>query len=334
MPRPSLFALLLSVLLPVAAGPALADWHADTAEKMGTRIEIRVWNEDPERARALIRAGMAEFDRIESWMSTYREDSEISRVNREAALAPVPVSRELHDIVARSLELSARSGGAFDITFDSVGRLYDFRARVRPGEAEIRENLPAINWRNVVLDPATPAIRFTAPGTRINLGGIGKGYACEKVAALLAGQGVRHGLVNAGGDTRFIGDNLGRPWVVGIQDPDNDQRWVTRLVASNEAVSTAGDYERYFDENGVRYHHIINPRTGDSARGVRSVTVVGPDATLTDGLDNAVFVLGPEDGLALIDATPGYEAVVVDDQRRVFLSRGLRGESEPAPAAP
>jgi len=306
------------------AAPAHAEWYSDAREKMGTKVEIQLWADGAAAAGPLLAAGMAEFDRIESWMSTYREDSEISRVNRLAAREPVRVSAELYDIVRRSLELSVLSEGAFDITFDSVGRLYDFRAGVRPDAGAIRENLPGIDWRHVVLDPAASTIRFTRDGTRINLGGIGKGYACERVADLLRKAGVRSGRVNAGGDTRLIGNRAGQPWMVGIRDPDADDRWVTRLALEDEAISTAGDYERFFDEDGVRYHHIIDPKTGDSARGVRSVTVIGPDATMTDGLDNAVFILGPERGLALIDATPGYAAVVIDENHNVRFSKALQ----------
>jgi len=311
-------------LLALAMLPARAEWYSDAQQKMGTRVEIQLWADSEAAARPLLTAGMAEFDRIESWMSTYRPDSEISRVNRLAAGEAVVVSAELFGIVQRSLEVSALSGGAFDITFDSVGQLYDFRAGVRPDAAALSKNLPAIDYRHVLLDPRASTIRFTRQGTRINLGGIGKGYSCEVVAAMLRKAGVRSGRVNAGGDTRLIGDRQGEPWVVGIRDPDAADRWVTRLALDNEAVSTAGDYERFFDDQGVRYHHIINPKTGDSARGVRSVTVIGPDATLTDGLDNAVFILGPERGLALIDATPGYGAIVIDAEHNVRLSKALQ----------
>lgn len=311
-------------LLALLMLPARAEWYSDAREKMGTRVEIEVWSDSEAAARPLLAAGMAEFDRIESWMSTYRPDSEISRVNQLAATEPVPVSPELFDIVQQSLQLSARSAGAFDITFDSVGRLYDFRERIHPDAAAIRESLPAIDYRHVLLEAKERTIRFSQAGTRINLGGIGKGYSCEQVAGLLRKAGVRWGRVNAGGDTRLIGDRRGQPWMVGIRDPDADDRWITRLALTDEAISTAGDYERFFDQDGVRYHHIINPRTGDSARGVRSVTVIGPDATLTDGLDNAVFVLGAERGLALIDATPGYAAVVIDSDHNVRFSRSLQ----------
>ncbi len=316
--------LYCGLLLALVTLPVRAEWYSDTQQKMGTRIEIQIWAENEAVARPLIAAGMGEFDRIESWMSTYREDSEISRVNRLAAHEAVKASAELFGIVQRSLELSALSDGAFDITFDSVGRLYDFRAGVRPDRAAIQKNLPAINYRHLILDAENSTIRFSQDGTRINLGGIGKGYSCDLVADLLRKSGVRSGRVNAGGDTRLIGDRQGKPWIMGIRDPDSAERWVTRLSLKDEAISTAGDYERFFEEDGVRYHHIINPKTGDSARGVRSVTVIGPDATMTDGLDNAVFILGPERGLALIDATPGYAAVVVDSLHNVRFSKALQ----------
>lgn len=312
--------LVLGVL---SAQPAMAEWYSDQQQKMGTRIEIQLWHEDEATARRLIAAGMAEFDRIEAEMSTYREESPISRVNRLAATEAVPAPPELFSVVQRSLELSARSDGAFDITFDSVGYLYDFRRRLRPDAKEIDAKLGLVDWRHVVLDPEQGTIRFTTPGTRINLGGIAKGYSCERVIALLRAAGVRHAMANAGGDTRLLGDRAGRPWVVGIRDPDSEDRWLTRLALADEAISTSGDYERYFEEEGVRYHHILNPDTGHSAAGVRSVTIVGPDATVTDGLSTTLFVMGTERGLAFIETYEGYEAVIVDDGYRIHFSSGL-----------
>ena len=321
----SIFGLvsLFTMFLPMSVSAA---WFSEQQDKMGTRVEIQLWMDDEPQARQLIADGMAEFDRIEAGMSTYRETSEISAVNREAATAPVVVSAELFDLVRRSLELSVQTGGAFDITYDSVGHLYDFRARERPAEQAIADNLAAIDYRHVLLDAGKSTIRFTRPGTRINLGGIAKGYACEQVVALLRKAGVTNALVNAGGDTRLLGDRRGKPWVVGIRDPDDESKWVTRLALDDEAISTSGDYERYFEEDGVRYHHILDPASGRPVAGVRSVTVIGPDATLTDGLSTSVFVLGVERGLALIEATPGYAAVIVDAGHRVRFSTALASD--------
>lgn len=318
MRRPMI--LLLACLLPWAAR---AEWFSEQADKMGTRMEVQVWHEDGREARRLIAAAMAEFDRIEARMSTYRPDSEISMVNDRAAAGPVAISEELYGIVGRSIELSELSGGAFDITYDSVGQLYDFRRRVRPSEEEIRAHLPQISYRHIVLEPAGRTIRFTTPGTRINLGGIAKGYSVERVIALLRAAGVRHALATAGGDTRLLGDHRGQPWVIGIRDPDDGDKLITRLALDDEAISTSGDYERFFDEGGKRYHHILDPKTGKSASGVRSVTIVGPDAVMTEGLTKTVFIKGPEQGLAVVESLGDYEAVIVDDRRRVFFSKGL-----------
>lgn len=175
----------------------------------------------------------------------------------------------------------------------------------------------------MVLDEAARTIAFTAPGVRINVGGIAKGWACERVVDILRDAGVEHALVSAGGDTRLLGDRRGQPWLVGIRDPDDASGVVTRLALVDEAISTSGDYERYFDEDGVRYHHILDPATGRPTEGIRSVTVVGPDGTITDALSTTLFVLGPERGMALLDGLPEYDAVFIEAGHVVRLSSGL-----------
>ena len=312
------------LLLFFCGGPvAQAAWHTDVQDKMGTRMEVQIWHEDAEQATVLLADAMAEFDRIEALMSTYRETSEISRVNRDAASQPVPVTIELYSLVELSLAMGELTGGAFDITYDSVGQLYDYRERQRPGDEEIDARLEAIDYRFVTLDPAARAIGFRQEGVRINLGGIAKGYAVESVISMLRAAGVEHALATAGGDTRLLGDRREKPWIVGVRDPDDESGVVTRLGLIDEAVSTSGDYERFFVEEGVRYHHILDPGTGQSASGVRSATVVGPDATMTDGLSTSVFVLGAEKGIELIERLEGYEAIVVDTERGVRFSTGL-----------
>jgi thiamine biosynthesis lipoprotein len=256
-------------------------------------------------------------------MSTYKPDSEISRVNARAAEAPMVIGDELFRLVERSLELSRASGGAFDITYESVGYLYDFRARQRPSDSEIAQRLAAVDYRHIVLDPARRTIFFETKGVRINLGGIAKGYVVERAAAMLRARGVEHALLNAGGDTRVIGDRRGQPWIVGIRHPRAEDEVVTRLPLVDEAISTSGDYERFFEENGRRYHHIINPSTGRPTEGILTVTVIGPDGTMTDGLDTAIFVLGVEKGLELIERYPQYETIIVDATGKVSYSKGL-----------
>ncbi|MGH8249340.1 MAG: FAD:protein FMN transferase [Steroidobacteraceae bacterium] len=317
-------AVTLLALLPSAAR---AEWHEREAAIMGTRIDVEVWHEDASRAAAAIDAVIAEMHRVDALMSHFKPDSQLSGINRDAAARPVKVDPELAALIARSLQFSELSGGAFDITYASVGYLYDYRERRHPSEAEIEAALPAIDWRQVVVDHATSTVRFLKPGMRIDLGGIAKGHAVDSAIAILRRMGIEHGTVTAGGDSRVLGDRRGRPWIVGIRHPDDRERVIARIPLEDAAISTSGDYERYFDEDGVRYHHIIDPKTGKSPKGVRSVTVIGPDATLTEGLTKSVFVLGPERGMALIEAQEDVDAVVVASDGRVTYSKGLEPAS-------
>ena len=290
---------------------------------MGTRVSVELWHEDEQEGQALVTEVLDEYRRIDFAMSTYRPDSEISNVNEHAADSAVVVGRELFDLIDRSLALSDRSDGAFDISYESVGYLYDFRARRRPDDQQIAAGLGAIDYRDIELDPNALSIRFKSPGMRINLGGIAKGYAVERGAAMLRGAGVQYALLNAGGDTRVLGDRRGQPWIVGIRHPRQDDEVVTRLPIVDEAISTSGDYERFFEEDGHRYHHILNPATGEPTQGTLSATVIGPDATLTDGLATTVFVLGADKGLQLVELMDGYEAIVVDSGGALSYSSGL-----------
>ncbi len=315
---------LLAVTLLVAGNAAArAEWHAREEAIMGTRIAVEAWHEDPAAAKAAIDAVIAEMHRIDALMSVYKPESRLSEVNRDAATRPVKVEPELARLVARALEFSELSGGAFDITYASVGYLYDYRERRHPTDAQIEAALPAIDWRHVVVDPGASTIRFLKPGVRIDLGGIAKGHAVDSGIAILAAHGITNGTVTAGGDSRVLGDRRGRPWVIGIRHPDDRGRVIARIPLEDAAISTSGDYERFFDEDGVRYHHIIDPKTGKSPHGVRSVTVIAPNSTLAEGLTKSVFIMGPERGLALVETQPDVDAVVVTAEGKVLYSKGL-----------
>lgn len=293
---------------------------------MGTTVRVELWHADRGKGEALIDEVLDELHRIDARMSPYKKTSELFALNGAAVGQPLSVSRELLTLVQRAQRLSVATDGAFDITFASAGFAYDFRTGRRPSARRLAVLQPRIDYRSVSIDGRVSTITLTKPGVKIDLGGIAKGYAVERSVALLRRHGVRHASVTAGGDTRVLGDRRGRPWIVGIRHPRSRNKLVTRLALVDEAISTSGDYERFFEENGVRYHHILNPATGDSARRVQSVTVIGPDATRTDGLSTSVFVLGAERGLALINRTAGYEAIVVDRHGELRYSQGLEAQ--------
>lgn len=301
---------------------------------MGTSVRVELAHADRARADAAAEAVMREMHRIDAAMSPFKPESELSRINREAPRAAVPVSEEMFDLIRRSIEFSRWSGGAFDITFSSVGRFYDYRNRVRPSDAEIAAALTAIDYRHLVLDPRRRTIRFARAGVHIDLGGIAKGHAVDNCIRLLAARGVRSAMVSAGGDSRVLGGRGDRPWVIGIRDPRRADGVIAKLPLVDAALSTSGDYERYFDEDGVRHHHILDPATGRSATAVRAVTVIGPDATTTEGVSKTVFIKGVRDGLKLIESLPDVDAVVVDAAGRLIYSAGLASpESDASPAA-
>ena len=320
MPTPMATLLLLVALIPWRVR---AEWLQGEQAIMGTRCVVELWSTDRARGQAAIDAVFVEFRRIDALMSTYKPDSELSRVNAAAATAPVQVSQELYDLLATSIEYSKLTGGAFDVTYASVGYLYDYRAHVHPDAGAIAAALPGIDYRHIELVPDTRSVRFRRPGVRIDLGGIAKGHAVDRGIAVLEGLGIDRAMVNAGGDTRIIGDRFGRPWIVGIRHPDDKDRVVLRIPLTDTAMSTSGDYERYFEEDGVRYHHILDPKTGRSAGKVRSVTIIAATATRTDALTKSVFVMGAEDGIRFIDTLGDVDAIAVTPEGKVLYSKDL-----------
>lgn len=317
------------------AFPAAAAWHSDTQDIMGTVINVTLWlddGDDPEglKAKRALAAVMAEMHRIDQQYSPFIASSELSRVNQLAGKAsaqhPLPISAELASIIAKADHYSRLSSGAFDITFASLARYYDYRKGLQPSAAQFKELLPQINYTFIHLDSKANTVYFDHPKVYIDLGGIAKGFAVDRAADILQKMGVVHANISAGGDSRVMGDKFGKPWLVGIRNPraqDKNAVAIT-LPLENCAISTSGDYERFFiDKDGQRVHHIINPRTGKSAQGLISVSVIGPLGFDTDPLTKTLFILGPEKGLALINSLPGFDAVVITDTGKVLYSQGL-----------
>jgi FAD:protein FMN transferase len=298
-------------------------WFSRDEAIMGTAIHVELWSDDRAAAECAIDAVIAEMHRIDALMSPYKEDSELSLINREAAQRAVRVCDELFSLLARSLKFSELSHGAFDVTYASAGHLYDYRRHVRPTDGELAVARAAIGFRNLLLDADARTVRFGRAGMRIDLGGFAKGHAVDNGVAILARHGVRHGVVAAGGDSRMLGDRCGRPWTVGVRDPRRADDVVALLPLEDVAVSTSGDYERYFDDGDERCHHLIDPRTGKSPTTIRSVTVIAPDGLTSEALSKTVFVLGVERGMQIVASLPGVDAVVVDAQGQLHYSAGL-----------
>ncbi len=307
----------------LSAGTVCAEWHSDTQPIMGTRVQVEFWHADADLAQALLADVMEEMRRIDRAFSPYRDNSELSVLNASAGNAWVAVSDEMLDLLVKSRQVSELTRGAFDITFASVGRYYDYRTEQRPDDETVAAALEAINYRYVELDVSGGRVRYRHPNVTIDLGGIAKGHAVDRGIELLVDAGIRQASVAAGGDSRILGDRRGQPWMVGIKHPRQSGVMAAVLPLVDTAVSTSGDYERFFEEDGVRYHHILDPATGDSARDSMSVTILGPDATFTDGLSTSVFVLGPEKGIELVNRLPGIDAIIIDDQGNLLFSDDL-----------
>lgn len=312
-----------AVRMPAAAW-VQGGWMRREEAIMGTSISVELWSEDPSAGNAAMDLVIGEMHRIDRGMSPHKPDSELSRINREASVRPVPLSEEMFALLARSLEFSRRSEGAFDITFAGAGRLYDYRERIRPTDAALAQACAAVGHQYLELDAAARSVRFARDGLRIDLGGFAKGHAVDNAAAILARRGIRHAFISAGGDSRVIGDRRGRPWTIGVRDPRRPGEIVALLPLEDAAVSTSGDYERYFDTpDGARCHHILDPRTGKSPDSVRSVTIIAPDGLTSEALSKCLFVMGVERGLRFVESHAGVDAVVVDAAGALHYSSGL-----------
>ena len=310
---------------PASAHAGGAGWYRREEAIMGTAISVELLAADRAHADAAAAAVMAEMHRIDAAMSPHKADSELSRINASAAAAPVALSDEMFALVERALAFSRLSDGAFDITYAGAGQLYDYRAGIAPDAATLAAAQPLVGWRHLELDARARTLRFARAGVRIDLGGFAKGHAVDTSIAILKRLGIAHAMVAAGGDSHVLGDRGGRPWTVAIRDPRREGEVVAVLPLEDVSVSTSGDYERFFERDGERFHHLLDPRTGKSPHAVHSVTIIADDGLTSEAFSKTVFVLGVEDGLRFVNAHPGIDAVIVDAHGRLHYSDGLAG---------
>ncbi len=297
---------------------------------MDTIVTITVVSGSKGKADEAIGKAFGELERLEGLLDFFSPASEISEINREASAAPVRVSQETFDLLERALEVSEKTDGAFDITVGAVVSLYDFQGKKSPPAGLIRERLPLVDYRNVILDRETMTVKLAREGMLIDPGGITKGYAADRAVEVLRSEGIRAALVAVAGDIRGYGSKPdGSPWKIGIRDPRGKGREdvIATVELKDMAISTSGDYERFFIQDGKRIHHLIDPRTGYPARGVISATVLAPLAVYTDSLATALFISGVERGLEIAE-TLGFDALIIDDEGGYHMTESLRGRVE------
>ncbi len=300
----------------------------ETRKCMGTECEFKAWHTSDQAVHEAFEHGFAEMDRIEALMTSWRDDSDVARINAAAGKDAVPVSPDTMAVVKKGLWVSELTKGAFDITVGVFKGLWKFdedNDGSVPDPKEVKKRARLVNYRDVIVDDQNRTVKLRRPGQRMNLEGVAKGYAVDAAVRAIRAAGLTDFIVHAGGDLFAAGRRGDRDWRVGIQDPRAARGDIIfELSLSNQAFNTSGDYERFVIKKGVRYHHILDARTGFPARGMRAVTILAADAFTADALDTAIFAAGPKPGMKIVEDLPDVEAVIVDAANRVHISSGLR----------
>lgn len=294
---------------------------------MGSRFEITVVANDTVQANYFIDLAVNEITRIENLISSWDENSQTSEINRNSGIRPVKVDKELLNLIERAISLSKLTDGAFDITYASMDKIWNFDGSMitMPTEDEIRASVAKVGYQNILIDKENSTVFLKLQGMKIGFGAIGKGYAADKAKALLIEKGVSAGIINASGDMNAWGKQPnGEDWKVAITNPLNKNKVFALLPVNEGAVVTSGDYEKYVTFNGKRYTHIINPKTGYPSSGIISVTVFAPMAELADALATSVFVMGKDVGLDRINQLPKVECIIIDEKGAIYKSDNIK----------
>ena len=293
---------------------------------MDTEVEIIL----PHGSEEDFAAAFNEIRRIEKLMDIHDPESEISRINRLANKESIKVSKEIFEVLEKTLEYSRLTSGAVDVSIRPLSVLWGERGKLKevPEAREIEKKLPLVNYRNIILNERNQTVEFKREGVALDLGGIAKGYALDCAIRVLKERGIKEALINAGGDIRVMGE---RVWKVGLQHPRKENEVLAVIKLKNRAIATSGDYQRYFIKEGKRYHHIINPETGYPALECMSVTILAPQATQADILATSIFILGSEKGMELIESLEGVEGIIIDAQGEILFSSGLKGKLQISP---
>ncbi|MDB4924480.1 MAG: FAD:protein transferase [Mucilaginibacter sp.] len=294
---------------------------------MGNRFELSVVTDNEKWANEKIESGVNEIKRIEQLLTTFSDDSETNRVNQNAGIRPVAVSRETFDLINRSIRISEVTRGAFDITYGSVDKQlwnFDQKMTALPDKATAKKMVRLINFRNVVLDDENCTVFLREKGMRIGFGGMGKGYAAERAKQIMKQGGVSSGVVNASGDLNAWGlQPNGQKWTIGIANPDSSHEIFSYMDITDMAVATSGNYEKFIMVDGKKYSHTINPLTGLPVTGIKSVTIITTNAEIADAMTTPVMIMGINTGLNMINQMKGIEAVIIDDYNNLYPSKNI-----------
>ncbi len=297
-----------------------------TLKLMGSRFDITVVAENRQQGDQYIDWAVAEIKRIEKIISSWDTKSETSKINRNAGIKPVKVSQELFDLIKRSKIISDLTEGAFDISYASMDKIWKFDGSMKkmPSPEAIKKSVEKVGYQNIILDDKNQTVYLKKKGMKIGFGAIGKGYAADKAKKMLISKGVKAGIINASGDMNTWGTKPdGKPWTIAITNPMNKKKAFGVFELKENAVVTSGNYEKYVIFDGVKYTHIINPKTGYPATGLLSATVFAPKAELADALATSIFVMGKDVGIDLINQIPNVECLVVDEKGLVFTSKNI-----------
>ena len=293
---------------------------------MGSAFEITVVAPNEDIGYINISEAVAEIERIEKIISSWNPDSETSLINKNAGIRPVKISAELFGLIERAIKISEITDGAFDITYASMDKIWKFDGSMDkvPSEAQVNKSIEKIGYQKIKLDADASTVFLSEKGMRIGFGAIGKGFAADKAKELLQSKQVKGGLINASGDLTTWGTKTtGEKWMVGIANPLSKDRIFSWLPVIESSVATSGNYEKFVEFKGEKYSHIIVPRTGYPTKGISSMSIFAKNAELCDAMATAVFVMGRDSGLHMINQIGGVEAVVVDSDNKIHKSSGI-----------
>ncbi len=295
---------------------------------MGNRFEISVVSDDENWAFEQIDKAIAEIQRIEKLLTTFDENSQTNLINKNAGIQPVEVDKEVFDIIVRSNRISDLTQGAFDISYGSIDKsLWNFDKNMiaLPSTETARKMVRLINYKNIILDPNQQTVFLKNKGMRIGFGGIGKGYAAEQAKKVMQENGVENGIVNASGDLTVWGfQPNGKPWTIGISNPNQANEYFSSIELTNTSIATSGNYEKYVIIDGKKYSHTINPKTGLPIHGIKSVTIITPNAEFADAIATPISIMGTKVGLDLINQLNHVECIIINDINQVFTSKNIK----------